>query len=167
MNASVLAVGRHRVTPETSLMPSFLIALAGALLVLWVVLVGLLWWQQDRLVFAGWGFGLVHASGLDPGDERIDLTMEDGVRLVGGLRQAGPSSRGLLLVFSGNAEDADWRLRHLGDWVRRFDIATFFYRGFGPSGGRPDQRAIVADAVRIHDLLVARLRPARVIVAEG
>jgi pimeloyl-ACP methyl ester carboxylesterase len=83
---------------------------------------------------------------------------------VGGLRRAGPATRGLLLVFSGNAEDADWRLRHLSGWVTGFDIVTFFYRGYGPSGGRPDQASIVADAVQIHDLLVARLRPPRVIV---
>lgn len=146
-------------------MPSFLMALLAALVLLWAALVGVLWWQQDRLIFAGWGFGLVHASGLEPGDERIELVMADGIRLVGGLRRAASSSRGLLLVFSGNAEDADWRLRHLGGWVSGLDIVTFFYRGFGPSGGRPDQASIVADAVRIHDLLVARLRPARVIVA--
>ena len=75
-------------------------------------------------------------------------------------------SRGLLLVCGGNAEETDWRLRHLGEVVEGLDIATFFYRGYGPSGGQPNQDAIVADAAFIHDDLVARLRPRRVIVAE-
>ena len=74
-------------------------------------------------------------------------------------------SRGLLLVFGGNAEDADWRLRHFGGWLDDVDIATFFYRGFGPSGGVPSEPALVADAVLIHDHVVER--PAAVAGGRG
>jgi fermentation-respiration switch protein FrsA (DUF1100 family) len=85
------------------------------------------------------------------------------VRLVGALRRATGPSRGLLLIFGGNAEDADWRLRHFGGWLHDVDIATFFYRGYGPSGGLPSEAALVADATLIHDRLVALLEPARVV----
>lgn len=151
--------------PGWSIVLSALSLIGGILLAVWCLIVAVLWWQQDRLIFAGWGFRLVHASGLAPGDERLTWTARDGVRLVGGLRRAQGLSRGLLLVCGGNAEETDWRLRHLGELTRDLDIATFFYRGYGPSGGRPNQAAIVADAALILDDLVTRLKPERVIVA--
>jgi pimeloyl-ACP methyl ester carboxylesterase len=143
--------------PDLNALLTALLAFCAALLVLWALIVLGLWWQQDRLIFAGWGFRLVAASGIGPADERLELVTPDGVRLVGALRRAPRASRGLLLVFSGNAEDTDWRLRHLGNFVEGFDVATFFYRGYGPSGGVPD--------VLIHDHLVDRLRPERVVAA--
>jgi pimeloyl-ACP methyl ester carboxylesterase len=138
--------------------------LAGLTLIGWCVFVFLLWSQQDRLLFPGWGFGLVTASGIGPADERLEVVAPDGVRLVGALRRAVGPSRGLLLVFGGNAEDSDWRLRHFEGWLDDVDIATFFYRGFGPSGGVPTEAALVADAVLIYDRMVAMLRPRRVVI---
>ena len=141
------------------------IVVGVAVVAAWSAVVGLLWWQQDRMIFPGWGFRTVTASGVAHPDERLELVTPDGVRLVGALRRATRPSRGLLLVFGGNAEDADWRLRHFGGWLDEIDIATFFYRGYGPSGGVPSEAALVADAVLIHDRLVERLQPARVVVA--
>ena len=140
---------------------AFAVALVGG----WTAVVGVLWWQQDRMIFPGWGFATVQASGIEPGDERLELVTPDGVRLTGALRRAAMPSRGLVLIFGGNAEDADWRLRHLGGWLRDVDLATFFYRGYGPSDGRPSEAALVADATLVHDHLVALLEPQRVVAA--
>jgi uncharacterized protein len=131
----------------------------------WLAVVGLLWWLQDRMIFPGWGFSTVAASGIEAGDERLELTTPDGVRLVGGLRRADEPSRGLLLVFGGNAEDADWRLRDFRGWLHDVDIATFFYRGYGPSQGVPSEEALVADAVLIHDQVLGMVGPCRVVAA--
>ena len=149
-------------------LPATLVGLATIALVLllaWAVLVLALWSQQERLIFPGWGFGLVTASGPGPGGERLDLETPDAVRLVGGLYRARRYSRGLLLVFGGNAEDTDRRLRELAAPFDDLDLAGFFYRGYGPSGGTPSEAALVADAVLIHDRLVERLRPPRVLAA--
>src|SRR5829696_2498938 len=62
-------------------------------------------------------------------------------------------------------EDTDRRLRDLAAFVDDLDLAGFFYRGYGPSGGTPSQDALAADAALIHDRLVARLRPPRVLAA--
>ena len=146
--------------------PLATLALLGLVpFLLWAVIVLMLWWQQERLIFPGWGFDLVAASGVGPGGERLALETPDGVRLVGSLHRARRPSRGLLLVFGGNAEDTDWRLRDLAAFIDGLDLAGFFYRGYGPSGGTPGQDTLVADAVLIHDRLVARLRPARVLAA--
>jgi uncharacterized protein len=151
--------------PDLKTLLNALLAFGLALFVLWAIIVLGLWWQQDRLIFAGWSFRLVSSSGVAPGDERLGLVTPDGVRLIGALRRARKPSRGLLVVFPGNAEDTDWRLRHLGGFVDDVDIAAFFYRGYGPSGGVPDQGSVVADAALIHDYLVERLRPERVVAA--
>jgi pimeloyl-ACP methyl ester carboxylesterase len=140
-------------------------ALLAAVGLVWCLLVGMLWWQQDRLVFVGWGFGLAAVTELAPSDERLEVAMPDGVRLVGGLRRARHASRGLLVVFGGNAEDNAWRLRHFDDWLDDVDIATFYYRGYGPSGGTPDQAVLIEDAARIVDYLQARMRPERLVAA--
>lgn len=149
-------------------LPATLVGLATIavmLLLPWTVLVLALWTQQERLIFPGWGFGLVTASGPGLSGARLTLETPDGVRLAGALHRASRASRGLLLVFGGNAEDTDRRLRELAASFDDLDLAGFFYRGYGPSGGTPSQAALVADAALIHDRLVGRLRPARVIVA--
>ena len=129
----------------------------------WLGFVGLLWWQQDRMIFPGWGLGAVQASGVGPGAERLELVTPDGVRLVGAMQRAAAPSRGLVLLFGGNAEDVDARLRAVGAYLHDVDLVTFFYRGYGPSGGRPSEAGLVADAALIHDRMVELLRPARVI----
>lgn len=139
--------------------------LGAALLLLWAGLVLVLWWQQERLIFPGWGFGLVAASGPGPDARRLTFDTPDGVRLVGSLRRARGRSQGLLLLFGGNAEDVDWRVRHLAVVAEAFDVAAFFYRGYGPSGGTPGESVLVADALLIHDRLTRELCPPRVIVS--
>jgi pimeloyl-ACP methyl ester carboxylesterase len=141
------------------------IVVGVAVVAVWSAMVGLLWWQQDRMIFPGWGVRTVVASGVAHPDQRLELITPDGVRLVGALHRASLPSRGLLLVFGGNAEDADWRLRHFGGWLDDVASATCFYRGYGPSGGVPSEAALVADALLIHDHLVELLEPARVVVA--
>src|SRR5262245_61125950 len=134
-----------------------MVAVGAVLVCAWLAVVGALWWQQDRMIFPGWGFATVEASGVEHPDQPLELTTPDGGRLFGAVRGATRPSRGLLLVFGGNAEDADWRLRHFGGWLDDVDIATFFYRGFGPSGGVPSETTVVADAVLLHDVMVERL----------
>lgn len=147
---------------ELVLTAASIVAIAG---LLWCLFVGMLWWQQDRLVLVGWGFGLAAVTEMAPTDERLEVVMPDGVRLVGGLRRAAGTSRGLLLVFGGNAEDNTWRLRHFDGWLDDVDIATFYYRGYGPSGGTPNQAVLVEDAARIYDHLRELLKPARVVAS--
>jgi pimeloyl-ACP methyl ester carboxylesterase len=141
------------------------VAVGIAVVAAWSAVVGLLWWQQDRMIFPGWGFRTVEASGVERPDERLVLVTPDETQLVGALHRTKSISRGLILVFGGNAEDADWRLRDFRGWLDDVDIATFFYRGYGPSGGVPSEGALVADAVLIHDRLVDQLRPTRVVAA--
>ncbi|MDW8369609.1 MAG: alpha/beta hydrolase [Geminicoccaceae bacterium] len=102
------------------------------------------------------------ASALPPRAERVVLQSVDGDPLVGTLLPALGTSRGLLVGFGGNAWNADDLALFLGERAPDFDLVVFHYRGYQPSGGRPSEHALYADAVTVHDWAVGRLAPPRV-----
>lgn len=102
---------------------------------------------------------------LPPGAERLSLETPGGDRLVGYLVRARERSRGLLIGFPGNAWNASDMTVFLAHRVRDHDIVVAHYRGYAPSEGRPGEDVFYADAVLIHDAMVKRLHPARVLAA--
>jgi pimeloyl-ACP methyl ester carboxylesterase len=70
---------------------------------------------------------------------------------------------GLLIGFGGNGQDADELGQDLAARFPSLHVAVFHYRGYGPSSGRPSERAVLADALLIHDELTARLQSATVL----
>ena len=121
-----------------------------------------LYWFQDDLIFPR-RVAMTPVLSLPPGNERIDLVTPTGEMLVGNLVPASAPSRGLLLGFGGNAWNADDCTVFLANRLHDLDIVVFHYRGYAPSEGRPSEEALFADALLIHDQLVERLRPARVV----
>jgi pimeloyl-ACP methyl ester carboxylesterase len=67
----------------------------------------------------------------------------------------------LLIGFGGNAQDAVLLAHDLTDDFPDLDVVVFHYRGYGPSTGRPSEAKVLADALVIHDTMVARLEPPR------
>lgn len=134
--------------------------LGGA--VLYGLAVGGLYLVQDGLLFPR-SVAQFPTSTLPPGSERIELVAESGDRLVGNLVPARRKSRGLLLGFPGNAWNADDLTTFLALRLDDVDVAVFHYRGYAPSEGTPSEAALFADALRIHDHLVERLRPEHVL----
>jgi len=99
--------------------------------------------------------------------ERLALSVESGDKLVGvHLPAEGPSPEGasLILGFGGNAWNADDLALHLHSMFPDRDVVAFHYRGYAPSTGRPSAQAILSDALDIHDEIVTRPAPARIVV---
>lgn len=124
-----------------------------------------LFFAQARLLFPA---GMVQGAGpLPPGSERLVIETPDGERLHGvriGARNAGRGEeRPLILAFSGNAWNAEDAALYLAGLFPEHDVAAFHYRGYRPSSGRPGGRAILADALLVHDESVRRFRPASVV----
>ncbi len=74
--------------------------------------------------------------------------------------QVKPGRSRALVYFGGNAESLD---RPRAELERRIPGHTGYllaYRGYGASGGRPSQPALVSDALALHDL-VAEQHPGR------
>ena len=128
-----------------------LLSYAGLVLVLWLL--------QERMIF----FPQPLEPGTSerirarvPGAEEVVITAADGTRLRGWLRHPqGAAAVGLVIYFGGNAEEIGWLVED-GPWPREWAVALVNYRGYGASEGRPGERELFADALAIHDTLVAR-----------
>lgn len=129
---------------------------------LYAALLVLVFVCQARLLFPA---GSVASAGpLPPGAERLSLDIPDGHRLHGvHIPPSMTASGTLVLGFGGNGWNAETAASFLHDLFPEADVVAFHYRGYRPSTGSPGARALLDDAPLVHDLAVARLRPARVV----
>ena len=141
------------------LLLTILLVLAGA----YLAIVGVTYAAQERLLFPA--YLVVPARALPPGAERLTIDAPDGIRLEG-LHippDGGGRSSTLILVFAGNATNAQGAAELIHEIYPDRDVVAFFYRGYAPSGGLPAARAMLDDAPLVHDLVAERLRPRRIV----
>jgi uncharacterized protein len=91
-----------------------------------------------------------------PAAGELILNSADGVRVhAWHVKADGP----LVIYFGGNAEEVSWMLDRVGDPARGETPGVGWllvsYRGYGPSGGAPSERALVEDALGLYDLAAA------------
>jgi hypothetical protein len=93
----------------------------------------------------------------EPVAECRDLAIEGGARGRIGLRiyRAASAPAPALLYFGGNAEEISWSLAD-DRWPRGWTVAGVNYRGYGTSEGRPGERELLDDGLRVFDALAAR-----------
>jgi pimeloyl-ACP methyl ester carboxylesterase len=105
------------------------------------------------------------AGPLPPGAELLSLETPDGHRLVGTHIPANRRSRAkpLILGFGGNGWNGQDVAEYLHQVYPDHDLVVFHYRGYAPSTGSPSAEALLMDAPLVHDLVVARLKPKKVI----
>ncbi len=77
--------------------------------------------------------------------EHISFEMENDVVLKGIHKKT--NNAPLLIYFGGNADDATRIVLH----VKGFEIIAFNYRGFVNSGGKPSEKNIFSDSLKIFD----------------
>lgn len=82
--------------------------------------------------------------------QRVTLQVEENVLLDGVYKKANTKEAPLLIYFGGNADDATKILLHVKS-LKEFDIVSFNYRGFVRSEGKPSEKAIFRDALKIYD----------------
>lgn len=100
--------------------------------------------------------------------EEVKARSEDGVELYGWWVPA-DGARWTLLFSHGNAGNISHRLEKLAILHRLgFNVLLYDYRGYGRSGGAPQEQGLYADARAMHAYLVGtRKIPAERIVAFG
>ena len=136
-----------------------LLVLVGA----YLAIVGVTYASQERLLFPA--YLVVPARALPPGAERLTIDAPDGTRLEGVHipPDGGGRSSTLILVFAGNATNAQGAAELIHEVYPGHDVVAFFYRGYAPSGGLPGAQALLDDAPLVHDLVAERLRPQRIV----
>lgn len=131
-------------------------------LFLYLALLILIFAFQARLLFPAGAVG--GAGPFPPGAERLGLDTSDGDRLHGvHIKPAASASGTLILGFGGNGWNAETAAVYLHGLFPEADVVAFHYRGYRPSTGSPSARALIEDAPLVHDLAVARIRPARTV----
>ena len=123
--------------------------------------VALLYLLQTSLVFPG-TYLPSHRLNSPRVPERLELPAGDGAVLHGIWFLGARPDADLLIGFGGNAQDAEVLGQDLASDFPDLNVVVFHYRGYGPSTGRPSEAAVLADALHIHDAMVARIGPARV-----
>lgn len=67
-----------------------------------------------------------------------------------------PGRRDAILYFGGNAESVEAMRGELAQWFPEHSSYLLHYRGFGASGGRPEEQALFADALTLFDHIRSR-----------
>jgi uncharacterized protein len=120
---------------------------AFALVLVWAALVGLLWWQQERLLFMPSKLPQEHRFnfGADVHEVWVEVP---GARL-NALQLRNPQPRGLVFFLHGNAGSLQSWFAGV-DFYRQqgFDLFMIDYRGYGKSSGRIQSQAQLEADVR-------------------
>lgn len=134
-----------------------------SLVSLYALAVGTAFFMQGRMVFPSWA--VVPHGPLRPGTEQLSIDRPDGSRLHGlYIPPTSPaSSDTLILVFPGNASNAQALAELTADILPDHPVAAFYYRGYAPSTGTTAATHLLEDAPLVFDLVSERYRPRRII----
>lgn len=143
---------------------NMLIGISAAFLLL-VLVVRLL---ENRFIYfpPRYPQGFSKPENFDLHVQEVWLTTQDNVRLNAYFLRNGSSSK-VLLWFHGNAENIGYGLGQLVEFSRLgVNVFEVDYRGYGRSGGRPDEAGVYLDADAAYDYLleVGRFRPENIII---
>lgn len=152
---------RGRRVPHRQVGSATLKALLIAAVLAYAGLAALMWLTQDSLLFfpqPARGAALA-PPGWTP--ERVAIGAGDGTRLAGVLllppREPGAArAPGAVIYFGGNAEEVTAHSAQVERQYGRRAVLLVNYRGYGDSGGKPGERALVADAATLFDWVARR-----------
>ncbi len=82
---------------------------------------------------------------------RFVTTVSDGVELEGCVYEP-KSFKATILYFGGRGQDSVGLLPKLAEFLGEYRIVTFNYRGYGKSGGKPSEKALLKDSLHIFEM---------------
>ncbi|HZZ92632.1 MAG TPA: alpha/beta fold hydrolase [Usitatibacter sp.] len=141
-------------------------ALVAAAAGVYLLFVLAMWVLQERLIF--YPQPAVHETRLPAGwhAEPVRFPTPDGFELVGILASPPHGDGSAVMYLGGNAEEVTSAAREADRLYGSRAVLLVNYRGYGASGGRPSETALVQDAVALLDWLAARpgIDPRRIAV---
>jgi hypothetical protein len=119
-------------------------------------IVVLVWAAQESLLF------YPRAASRKPSPppgwrlEEVLFTTRDGTRLAGFLALPPREKPPAVIFFGGNADEATEYVPQARENYGERAVLFVNYRGYGASGGKPGEKALVADAIELYDWLAGR-----------
>jgi fermentation-respiration switch protein FrsA (DUF1100 family) len=133
--------------------------LLAAAVIAYAAIALLLWILQERLIFLP--IGVRGPATAPPGwlAEPVAFRAADGTALAGiFLRPPGNATLPLVVYYGGNAEEITASAHEAAQAYGERAVLLVNYRGYGLSGGRPGEKALVADALALFDWAVSQPR---------
>jgi fermentation-respiration switch protein FrsA (DUF1100 family) len=115
----------------------------------------LIWATQESIIF--FPQPAFRSPAAPPGWslETVVVTAADGTRLAGVLALPPIDRPALVIYYPGNAEEATSQAVDANRYGDRA-VLLMNYRGYGESGGKPGERALVGDAIELFDWAARR-----------
>jgi len=127
-----------------------------AVVVGYVAIAALVWLAQERLIFMPVGVAAPPRAPAGWRLEKVAITATDGVRLAGVLLLPPAARPPLVIYYGGNAEETTASASQAHATYGERALLLMNYRGYGESGGKPGEKALIADALEIFDWAAAR-----------
>jgi fermentation-respiration switch protein FrsA (DUF1100 family) len=127
-----------------------------AVVVGYLAIATLVWLVQERLIFMPVGVAAPARAPAGWRLEEVSLAARDGTRLAGVLLLPPTLRPPLVIYYGGNAEEATASASQAQATYGERALLLMNYRGYGESGGRPGEKALIADAVELFDWAAAR-----------
>jgi uncharacterized protein len=146
-------------------MKKSMLAILKILLIIFIVICGLLYFIQEKLIFFPEKLVKEYKFGFDQNFEELNLKMEDHVVLNGILFKA-DSSKGVIFYLHGNAGS----LNSWGEIAKtytdlKYDLFMLDYRGYGKSEGSINsQDQLFNDIQMVYDSLKKRYDENKIII---
>lgn len=127
-----------------------------AAIVGYLAIAALVWFAQESLQF--YPRAVLNAPTAPAGWklERVSLKAHDGTTLAGVLLIPPVERPPLLVYYGGNAEEVTAFAADAAHAYGARAVLLMNYRGYGDSGGKPGEKALVADALEIFDWAARR-----------
>ena len=138
-------------------------------LTVYLLITGILYVFQTNLIFFRQRIDpwrVEYIKNNYPEAEEVYIDTPDGKKLHGWLVHSSQEEPApLLLYFGGNAEEVSWMIDE-ADRFTGWSILLINYRGYGKSGGSPDEQALFSDALLLYDTFSVRkeIDPERIAV---
>lgn len=130
-----------------------------------VLLLGLLWVFQRRIIYQPDSTAVPPASEVLPAATDVTLRTADGLELGAWYLPPQGDCRATVLVLPGNAGNR-WGRAGLADGLHRrgYGVLMLDYRGYGGNPGSPDEAGLELDAAAGFDFLLSRPGPGEILV---
>ena len=139
-------------------MRRFILSVLIAISLLYILLMGFFWLFEPSFIFFP-DYPSRKLQSVAVPHEDIYLTTVDGVSLHGWIIRSEHPSTVWMIMFHGNAGNISGREEYyVGMRALGMNVVAIDYRGYGKSGGKPNEAGLYKDAIACYDFLIREFR---------